>query len=240
MIALPTPRAEWQPTTCPCCMPDSPSLWTPGQVAHIGAVAALIILTTACQANSPSEVESPPYEGTGLQGKAADFRLVNQGGQEVSLADFRGEVVVLTFMDSTCKDVCPLTSVHLRTAYGSLSGSEAASVVFLAVNVNLDANRTADTGAATESWQLNEIPSFHFLTGAEAQLRPVWEAYDIAVYRPREGGELVHTPGVFLIDQRGNKRWYVSTPMDAAGNPLESAPLSELLLRHMRSLLEEQ
>jgi len=50
----------------------------------------------------------------------------------------------------------------------------------------------------------------------------------------------VHTPGVFLIDQRGNKRWYVSTPMDAAGNPLESAPLSELLLRHMRSLLEEQ
>ena len=177
--------------------------------------------------------------GTALDGPAADFRLLDQGGVEMSLSDFRGRVVVLAFLDSQCKEVCPLTSVHLRTANQDL-GEQAKSVIFLGVNVNIDANEVADVAATTLKWQLDEIPTWHFLTGTPEELEPVWEAYDVLVIPASADNEgLVHTPGVFLIDQTGQKRWYVSTPFDEAGTAQWTAPLSELLVNHIRELLSE-
>lgn len=41
---------------------------------------------------------------------APDFTLVDAEGRRTSLADFRGKVVVLNFIYTTCGDVCPLHS----------------------------------------------------------------------------------------------------------------------------------
>ncbi len=38
-------------------------------------------------------------------------------------------------------------------------------VVFLGVNVNVKANAIADVLETTREWRLDEIPSWHFLTG---------------------------------------------------------------------------
>ena len=195
----------------------------------------LSLVLSGC-ANQPGSPDSGEYTGTELDSPAADLHLVDQTGYTISLSDFTGQVVVLTFMDSRCEDTCPLTAAHLRKTYQQL-GDQASSVIFLGVNVNREANQVADVMAATEKWRLDEIPTWHFLTGSAVELEPVWTAYN-AVVVSQEGGEIVHTPGVFLIDQNGDKRWYISTPFDEAGTPQAMAPLSDLLVRRIQELLK--
>ncbi len=192
----------------------------------------LLLATAGCTGGSSSYTPQP-YVGTKLDGgMAPDFRLVDQRGIAVALSDFRSKVVVLAFMDPKCRAACPLTAFHLRKAYQQLGIEEAASVVFLGVNVNAEANGVADMAEATEEWHLAEVPAWHLLTGNPEDLEPVWKAYAIAVVpAPEEGGEMLHTPGVYLIDQAGRKRWYVSPPFD------ETATLSELLVKHIGGLI---
>ena len=148
---------------------------------------------------------------------APDFRLVNHNGATMALSDFSGQVVVLTFMDSQCQEACPLTAVHLRAVCQAL-GDEASFVIFLGINVNSEANTVADVAAATQKWQLDEISTWHFLTGSPAELEPVWVAYNITVVpAPEADEELLHTPGVYLINQSGRLRWYVSPSLTKLG-----------------------
>jgi len=172
------------------------------------------------------------YQGTELSGEAPDFQLRDQSGVLISLSDFRGKVVILTFMDSTCKDTCPLTAAQFRQTYRQLDQNEANQVVFIGVNVNSEANQVADVAEITKTWHLEEIPSWHFLTGNREELVAVWKAYGVAAVPSTDGNEIMHTPGVFLIDPSGQKRWYISTP-DSTDLTL---PLSELLLKHIREL----
>jgi cytochrome oxidase Cu insertion factor (SCO1/SenC/PrrC family) len=200
---------------------------------------ALFLALAACSGSAPLVESELDYEGSALSGAAQDFTLLDQNNQQVSLSDFRGKVVVLAFMDSQCKEVCPLTSAHLRMASEAL-GEENQNVTFMAVNVNAAANTVEEVANPTRQWRLDEIPGWHFLTGSAAELEAVWAAYGIGVVLPvEEGEELVHTPGVFLIDQTGQKRWYISTPFDEAGVAQWTPPLNELLLQHIYELLGE-
>lgn len=197
----------------------------------------LAALSYGCGREAPSA--SGPYIGTTLSGPAPEFRLADQTGNVFALSNFQGQVVTLTFFDSQCKEVCPLTAAQLRTTYEDLGG-DSASVAFMAVNVNLQAAEVADVAEATQKWRLDEVEGWHFFTGGSGELQAVHQAYHIAVYRPPgEATELWHTPGVFLIDRKGNLRWYVSTPFDEEGVARWTAPLSDLLGMHIRELLRE-
>lgn len=198
----------------------------------------LALLVSGC-INQPETSDSGEYKGAALGGQAADFSLTDQTGAPISLSDFDEKVVVLTFMDSQCKEVCPLTAVHLRETNEMLE-DQARSVAFIGINVNVEANRVAAVLAATQKWRLDEIPSWHFLTGSPEALEPIWKAYGIGVVHEHdEGDDILHTPGLFLIDQSGQKRWYISTPFDATGTPQWTAPLSDLLAERIRELLDE-
>jgi len=180
-----------------------------------------------------------PYEGTEIGGEAPDFQLTDQNGSVINLSDFRGKVVALTFMDSKCKDTCPITAAHFRKAYQQLNQNEASLVVFLGVNVNVEASAVADILGITHAWHLEEIPSWHFLTGGREELEPVWKDYAVIVEHVHDGSTIMHTPGVFLIDPLGQERWYVSTVISGEGNTDLALPLSELLVKHIREILNE-
>ncbi len=177
------------------------------------------------------------YEGTELSGEAADFQLTDHNGSAVKLSDFRGKVVVLTFMDSKCVDTCPLTAVHFREVYRQLNPNEAKQVVFLGVNMNLEENTVFDVLESTRAWHLDEIRSWHFLTGNREELEPVWRAYNVAAQHSPDGNAIMHTPGTFILDPSGEKRWYISTPFSADTDAEPSLPLSELLLNRVAEIL---
>jgi protein SCO1/2 len=204
-------------------------------------LAGSLLITKFAASPSSSRLQRPSvYEGTELQGPAPDFRLIDQNGASMALLDFRGKVVILTFLDSRCQDVCPLTALHLRLAYEQLKRSDVdvAGTVFLGINVNAAANTPEDVMAFTKEYGLDRIPSWRFLTGRAEELEPVWKAYGITVFR-QEAGEILHTSGVFLIDQRGQKRWYISASLDK--NLAQAWPgpvLSELLVKHVRQFIQ--
>jgi protein SCO1/2 len=208
--------------------------------AVAGSILTLFVfLATACSTALNSVISEDIYEGTQIDGAAPDFQLIDQNGQTLTLADFQGQVVVLTFLDSRCQDTCPLTAADLRRTHQAL-GDAAHSVVFLGVNVNVNANTRTDITAATQEWHLDEISTWHFLTGNSTELETVWESYHIEVIPPMdESGDLSHSPGVYLIDRSGQQRWYVSTPFVGLGTAAPSRPLSELLTMHIEELLSE-
>jgi cytochrome oxidase Cu insertion factor (SCO1/SenC/PrrC family) len=149
------------------------------------------------------------YDGTPAKNiQAPDFTLTDQNGKLVSLHDFRGKVVVLSFLDPLCTDVCPLQAEELIESYRRL-GAAARNVVFLAVNVNEEHARVQDVQAFTVEHQLNQIPSWHFLTGNKSAIAPVLDQYGIATdISPT--GEVEHTAAFYFIDPRGRESWLLT------------------------------
>jgi protein SCO1/2 len=203
------------------------------------ALALVIVAGATIYIFLSSSTNTQSYEGTELSGEAPDFQLTDQNGSSVGLSDFRGKVVVLTFMDTKCQDTCPLTAAQFREVYRQLTQNEATQVVFLGVNVNVEKSDVSDVLETTHAWRLDEIPSWRFLTGEHHALEPVWKDYGVAAVHNSDGNSIMHTPGTFLIDPLGQKRWYISTPFFGESDANLTLPLSELLLKHIRAILRE-
>jgi protein SCO1 len=126
-----------------------------------------------------------------------DFRLHDQDGRPVSLRQFRGRVVILTFMYTTCRDTCPLTATQIRGALDDLGRP----VPALAVSVD----PVNDTPARARAFLLQRglgRDRMRFLLGSRAQLRPIWKAYGI---QP-QAKAFDHTAYVLVIDRHGRQR----------------------------------
>ena len=137
--------------------------------------------------------------GTSLYGEhAPDIKLVNQFGQPMSLSQFRGRVVILTFSDSECTTVCPLTTQSMVLAK-ELLGKAGESVQLLGVDANPDATKVSDVMAYSRAHGM--VNQWDFLTGSLAQLKAVWKSYNIEVQI--EAGQIDHTPALYVINQKG-------------------------------------
>jgi len=133
---------------------------------------------------------------------APDFTLTDGvSGRPVTLSAQRGQVVALTFLYTTCPDVCPLTATRFKAAQAEL-GSDASRVTFVAVSVDPD----NDTPKAVQDFSAAHglASNWYYLVGGRAQLSPVWAAYGIGV---QAGSTTVtHNDAVYLIDARGRER----------------------------------
>jgi len=141
--------------------------------------------------------------GTELGGTdAPDFTLTDGvSGRAVTLSAQRGQVVALTFLYTTCPDVCPLTASRFRSAQTDLQ-ADASRVTFIAVSVDPD----RDTPKAVQEFSSTHglSANWHYLVGGLAQLSPVWAAYGIGVQAG--SGAVTHNDAVYLIDARGRER----------------------------------
>jgi cytochrome oxidase Cu insertion factor (SCO1/SenC/PrrC family) len=155
-------------------------------------------------------VNNPALDtGSSLGGQPApDIRLVNQFGQHMALSQFRGKVVILSFVDSQCTTVCPLTTASMLEAK-QLLGAAGRQVQLLGVDANPKAISRPDVMAYSRAHGM--VNQWDFLTGSLAQLEAVWRAYHIAVQIQR--GMIDHTPALFVIDQYGRERKIYLTQM---------------------------
>jgi cytochrome oxidase Cu insertion factor (SCO1/SenC/PrrC family) len=190
----------------------------------------LAVVFAVLRWNALAPSSAAVYRGTQLQGEAApSFRLIDHRGQAIALDDFRGKVVVLTFLDTQCTDVCPLVGLALRGVHEQLAQEDpgrAARVAFLAVNVSRDALRPEDAAAWSARNGMEALPTWHFLTGTEEELAAVWKAYGIA---PSPSDHVEHTSVTYVIDQDGRLRWLSTETWPG--------PLSEMLSAQVRQLL---
>jgi len=147
---------------------------------------------------------------------APNFTLTDQNGQRISLNQFKGKPVVLTFLYTHCPDVCPLTAEHIHTTMLQL-GSQAKDVAVLAVSMD----PIGDTPAAVQSFsKAHSMTNYwHYLIGSQQQLSPVWSSYDI--YQQASKQSINHSMAIFVIDQQGKERTYFDntfTPTQLTAN----------------------
>ena len=128
--------------------------------------------------------------------RAADFVLRDQDGRPVTMREYRGRAVIVTFMYSTCKDTCPLTAQQIRGALDQLGRD----VPVLAVSVD----PAGDTPAHVHRFLVEQRMTrrMRYLTGTSAELAPVWRAYGIQAQS--SGSE--HTASTVLVDGAGRQR----------------------------------
>ena len=156
---------------------------------------------------------------SGLASPAPDFRLVDQHGTPVRLSGLRGRAVVLTFLDPVCTSDCPLIAQQLRQADGIL-GSQSARAELVVVNANPLYTSTAVLRAFDTQEHLTHLANWAYLTGTPAQLRRVWDDYNVQVSVSPDGAMVDHSELVYVIGPRGQMRWVVNdSPIDPAAAP---------------------
>jgi protein SCO1/2 len=174
------------------------------------AVIAVLLLSGA--SGSPGGGSSQPATSVELQlggapfpGKIAapSFALTDQYGDRVSLDDYRGRVVVLSFLYSTCGDTCMVIGQQIRGALNELQEEHVRLPAVLIVS----ADPKTDTPASVRRFlaEVSLTGRVQYLTGTPAQLRAVWHEYAI---KPASAGRAVfdeYAP-VLLIDPAGHKR----------------------------------
>jgi len=147
---------------------------------------------------------------TDLHGTAPGFDLVDAAGQQVTLAGLRGKVVVLSFFDARCSDICPVLANEFGHATQDL-GTRAAEVAFVTVNANPLVTSTAAAARAGVLSGLGSLTNWHFLTGSLATLDAVWRSYGITVDVQRSTGTLAHNDLLYFITPDGTLA-YRATP----------------------------
>ena len=164
--------------------------------------AAILAGMIACGGGSAAH----PSAGTGFAGAALpaslpvrDFTLEDQSGRRVSLAGYRGRVVILAFVSSTCGATCILLAQQIRGALDELP--HPVPVLFVSVDPR------ADTGARVRRFleRVALTSRVRYLSGSPAALRPIWRAYGIVpVTSDRAAFE--RAASVLLLDREGRER----------------------------------
>lgn len=131
---------------------------------------------------------------------APEFALHDQTGRKVSLRGLRGQTIALMFLDSLCKQACPLEGEMIANAVARTPARIRPRVVIVSVDPAGDTPRTI--ALALHKWRL-PVGTL-WLRGSRAALSRVWSAYQITV--DERSGEVVHSTAVYVIDRRGYER----------------------------------
>ena len=137
--------------------------------------------------------------------KAPAIDLKNQNGVAWSLAQARGKVVVLTFFNSDCSDICPVLGQEMNQA-NKLLGAEGDQVDFVVVNTDpLHTTLSADPPALSQT-ALSNLADVTFLNGTLNQLSDVWSNYGVTVTVQKGTRVVNHNDLMYFIDPRGSLR----------------------------------
>ena len=198
--------------------------WRLASRLSVVTLALLVVATVAIlgtRTHLGGITPSSAANSSGLQGTdlgsvpAPNFRLTDQFGKPVSLSQFKGEPVVLTFLYTHCPNVCPLTAEKLHTTMLSL-GSAAQRVAVLAVSTDPRGDTMATALSFSKAHKM--LNYWHYLLGTQSQLSPVWSSY--AVYAAptpsTTSGSVTHTTALFVLDKQGRERVFFGDDFTSA------------------------
>lgn len=126
-------------------------------------------------------------------------------GQTVSLRSLRGRVVVLTFADAACNDICPVLGSELAQAETRL-GTTGVPVTFVTINTDPLALGAAKA-SILHAPAFAHLQAWRFLTGTVAQLNPVWTDYGISIRVNTSTHRVSHNDLLYFVAPDGKLAW---------------------------------
>jgi len=132
---------------------------------------------------------------------APDFTLMSQDGKPVALTDFRGKVVAVTFIYTSCADTCPILTELMASVQDRLGRNFGTKVAFASITVDpeRDTPEVLKQYAKTFGADLN---GWAFLTGTPATIREVARRYGVFASKTASG-DVDHTFLTSVVDRRG-------------------------------------
>lgn len=151
-----------------------------------------------------------------------DFSLTDQNRQQVSLSQFAGKVVAMTFVYTRCPlpNFCFRLSNNfgqLQKRFGKQMGHD---LILLTVTLDPIHDRPDTLAKYGSIWKAN-AESWHLVTGAPGAIQKVTGMFGV-IYSPDEG-TMTHSLHTVLIDRRGN------LVANLEGNEFTSKQLGDLV-----------
>ena len=189
-------------------MPRFPLIPFPARVSQVrrqvcaGLLAAAALpLLSACDRLGGGE----GFRGIDLTGAAyaQGFSLTDFHGRSRTLADYRGQVVMLYFGFVQCPDVCP-TALARASAVMQQLGTDAGRVRLLFITVDPE----RDTPELLREYMAAFDPRFVALTGSPEQIQATADAFRVHFKKVPTGGSYTvdHTALTYLFDPAGRIR----------------------------------
>ena len=154
-----------------------------------------------------------------------DFMLTDHNGDEFPSQGLRGKVVVVTFIYTTCPDLCPLITTAMKSVQKNLNAWERDGVLFLSITTDPEVDRPAVLKSYGERHGI-DFSRWSLLTGDLARVAPVWKAFGVQVNR-KARGLVDHTLLTALVDKKGVVRFVYHGAVPSPGP----------VIRDLRSLL---
>ncbi len=132
---------------------------------------------------------------------APEFALTSQDGAPITLADFRGRVVAVTFIFTMCTATCPVLTPMMSFVQDQLGANFGAKIAFVSITVDPERDTPDVLKEYAQAFGAN-FAGWSFLTGTPAAIRDVTRRY--GVYASKSGnGDVDHTFLTSVVDRRG-------------------------------------
>jgi protein SCO1/2 len=157
-----------------------------------------------------------PAEGTPVP----DFAFTNQDGKRVHLAQYKGKVVLLTFIYTRCPmpDFCPLMMNNFREIEKTLKQDPTAYARTHLLSVTFDPDFDTPTVLRHYALTTTSVPAdelfkhWEFLAPQSKDLDTIAHFFALSVWKENEGkdkGQITHSLSTVIIDGNGKLyRWY--------------------------------
>ena len=193
-------------------------IWT---IALAVFILGLLVPATywAIQSLRPAQLNGVVLQG---DGPVPNFTLTTQTGEQASLHDYRGKVVLLYFGYTYCPDVCPITLDVLDKAIEALPERQQDDVQVIMVSVDPE----RDTPEVLAKYLAYFNPDFVGMTGTVEEVQLAGSPLGIyAAKREVEGAAgyfMDHTATVAAIDRQGRLRlvWPFGMPVEEIASDL--------------------
>lgn len=175
----------------------------------VSRVAPILLLISTAGSPAFAHLPMPPKQGEigrkAVQESVPNFTLIDQDGKPFQFADAHGKLILVTFIFTTCPDVCPLLTGKFAVLQRQLAATKHNNYLLLSVTTDPQ----TDTSAVLKQYGARYKADFHhwrFLTGSRAQLAKVWKEFGVTVENSG-AGQIRHTALTTLIDWRGVRRF---------------------------------
>lgn len=193
-------------------------------IAIVVALAALVVgLGVFWQ---PSLPESPLPRLSGRQG--GDFTLQSADGP-VSLADYRGKVVLVYFGYTYCPDICPTSLAATAEGLKQLKPEELARVATLFISVDPE----RDTPARLKEYAAFFHPSIVGMTGTPEAVADVARRYGVFYARQK-----VETAGGGYVVDHSADTYVVAPDGRLAGKIAHATPPDQVVAEIRKTLTQ--
>jgi protein SCO1 len=155
-----------------------------------------------------------------------DFKMVNQNGKEIHLAQFRGKVVLLTFLYTRCPfaDFCPKMSSNFAEIDKGLAANKSFYGRTHLLSVSFDPEYDTPTvlrsygGAHTGRFTDEDFAHWDFAAPPMTELQQVEQWFDVGVTgTSTDPGSIQHSLSTVLIGKDGKViAWYPSNEWKVA------------------------